>query len=144
MDVQNGVAKLYGTVDNFFEKSQADDIVSKIHGVVYVDNNIILSENYDPYIYDPYVDDWYLYDFDWYNYQPLYSAGKSDFRMEMDINNELFWSPFVDAEQVNVEVNDGKATLTGTVDSWLEYDAAEYNAYEGGAVTVDNKLAVSP
>ncbi len=144
VDVQNGVADLYGTVDNYFEKSQADDIVSKIEGVLYVDNNLLVSHDDDSYFYDPYVDDWYLYDFDWYNYQPLYSAGKSDFRIEMDINDELFWSPFVDADEVDVEVNDGKAILTGTVDTWLEYDAAEDNAYEGGAVIVDNELAVKP
>jgi hypothetical protein len=39
-------------------------------------------------------------------------------------------------------VDDGVATLTGTVDSWSEYDAAVNNAYEGGAVYVDNELLV--
>ena len=33
-------------------------------------------------------------------------------------------------------------TLTGTVDSWGEYSAATDNAYEGGAVHVDNDLVV--
>jgi len=34
------------------------------------------------------------------------------------------------------------AELTGTVDSWSERDAATDNAYEGGAVSVDNDLEV--
>jgi len=40
-------------------------------------------------------------------------------------------------------VDDGKATLTGQVDSWSEYDAAAQNALEGGAVVVDNELTIS-
>jgi len=33
--------------------------------------------------------------------------------------------------------------LTGTVENWREYHAAEENAYEGGAVIVSNRLEVS-
>ncbi len=32
--------------------------------------------------------------------------------------------------------------LTGTVDTWAERQAATENAYEGGAIVVDNDLAV--
>jgi len=39
-------------------------------------------------------------------------------------------------------VDDGTATLTGTVESWNEFWAAEENALEGGAVAVDNDLIV--
>jgi osmotically-inducible protein OsmY len=141
VSVANGVANLYGAVDSFFEKSQADDVVSKVNGVVFVDNNLMVQDDYDHYVYDPYVDKWYLYDYDWYHYSPFYTT-KSDLRIEMDINDELFWSPFVDANDVEVDVNGGKATLTGTVNSWTEYNAAEDNAYEGGAVIVDNDLIV--
>jgi len=41
-----------------------------------------------------------------------------------------------------VTIEDGVATLTGTVDSWSEYDAATENAYEGGATWVDNDLMI--
>jgi osmotically-inducible protein OsmY len=41
-------------------------------------------------------------------------------------------------------VTDGVATLTGTVDSWAERRAATDNAYEGGAVWVENELWVEP
>jgi hypothetical protein len=42
-----------------------------------------------------------------------------------------------------VNVTDGVARLEGTVDSWSERAAATENAYEGGAVWVDNDLRVA-
>jgi len=139
--VVNGVANLYGNVDSYFEKSQADEVASRVNGVVMVDNNLIVQEDYGPYTYDPYVDDRYFYDYDWYHYEPTYTY-KSDREIKEDIQDELWWSPFVDSDDVTVMVEDGEATLTGTVDSWSEYTAAQDNAYEGGAVYVDNELAV--
>ena len=41
-----------------------------------------------------------------------------------------------------VRVDNGIATLTGTVDSRHERESAEENAFEGGAVRVINRLAV--
>jgi len=41
-----------------------------------------------------------------------------------------------------VKVENGVATLTGTVDSWSEYRAATENAYEGGASSVKNELKI--
>jgi osmotically-inducible protein OsmY len=87
------------------------------------------------------LDDGYLGDYDWYQYRPRYPV-KSDRQIKENIQDELFWSPFVDADDVEVTVEDGRATLTGTVGSWSEYGAAQDNAYEGGAVTVDNNLVV--
>jgi len=89
----------------------------------------------------PYVDGWPAYSYGWYHYTPGYSF-TSDRQIKEDIKDELWWSPFVDADQVKVSVNNGKATLTGVVDSWSEYDAATENAYEGGATWVENNIAV--
>jgi osmotically-inducible protein OsmY len=139
--VTNGVVDLYGTVDTYYDKAQADEAASKVEGVVVVDNNLVVQEDYDPFTYDPYVDESSVYGYDWYDYTPAYPA-KSDWQIEEDIEDELWWSPFVDADDVNVSVEDGEATLTGTVDSWSEYDAAENNAYEGGAIIVDNDLNI--
>ena len=49
----------------------------------------------------------------------------------------------MDGDDIVVTVEDGKATLTGNVDSWSEYSAATENAYEGGATWVDNELDVT-
>jgi len=61
-----------------------------------------------------------------------------------EIEQELFRSLCVDADDVYVLVENGHAVLTGIVDSWSEYNAAAENAYEGGAAWVENKLRVNP
>lgn len=139
VEVDDGIAYLTGAVDSYFEKGQADDLVSRVNGVSDVINNIEVED--DPYAYDPYVDDWYMYDYDWYHYTPSYTF-KQDWEIKEEINDEYFWSPFVDAADVTVKVDDGVATLTGTVDSWMEWGAARDNAYEAGATFVRNKLTV--
>ncbi len=140
VDVTNGTAYLYGTVDTYFEKAQADDAASGVKGVIAVDNNITVEDVYDPYVYEPFIGP-YVYDYDWYDYQPGYTF-KSDAEIKEDIQDQLWWSPFVDSEDVHVTVEDGMATLTGTVDTWSEYRAAAENAFEGGARWVDNELEV--
>lgn len=141
VDVANGVANLNGEVDTYFEKSQAEDVAAKVNGVIMVDNNLQVQEDYEPFVYDPYVDGWYPYDATWYQDRPRFPV-KSDWQIELDIEDELFWSPFVDSDDVGVTVKDGVATLTGTADSWSEYNAAANNAYEGGAIYVDNDMTV--
>jgi osmotically-inducible protein OsmY len=140
VNVIGGVAYLSGTVDSYFEKWQADDVASKINGVVSVRNNVDV-EYAGPLPYDPYVDEYYPYDYEWYDYEP-YHTFKTDAEIKDDIEDELWWSPYVDEDEVTVTVDDGVATLTGTVDSWSERGAARDNAYEGGAVWVDNELNV--
>ncbi|MBD3676136.1 MAG: BON domain-containing protein [Planctomycetaceae bacterium] len=136
--VDDGKVSLYGTVDNFFEKAKAEDAAASVRGAIVVDNNIVVTNDDAPQHFDPLVDDSY-YDYHWdLNTTPL----ESDKEIRDDIQSELFWSPFVDSDQVTVNVDDGTATLTGTVDSWTERDSASENAYEGGAVFVDNDLLV--
>ncbi len=140
-EVENGIAYLEGAVDTFLEKAQADNVASEIKGVVDVENNLVVENVYDPYIYDPYLDDWYIYDYDWYQYQPGKTMA-SDSEIRDEINDEMWWSPFVDSDQVNVSVENGVATLTGKVDSWSEYYAANENALEGGATWVVNEMEI--
>lgn len=139
--VVDGKVYLYGDVDSIFEKSHADDVASRQSGVRDV-NNFLSVNDPDAAVYDPYTDEWYLYDYDWY-YVPDIDTVKTDWEIEEDVEDELFWSPFVDSDEVTVEVDDGIATLTGTVDTWSEREAAAENAFEGGAVAVDNDLQVS-
>lgn len=138
--VVNGTAYLNGTVDSYFEKSRAHDIASGVGGVTEVRN--ALNVDYPgPLAYDPYVYDDYVYGYEWYDYTPTYTF-ETDAEIRDDIQSELWWSPFVDSDEVTVTVEDGVATLTGTVESWSERTSALENAYEGGAVWVDNNLTV--
>ncbi|WP_119422347.1 BON domain-containing protein [Desertibaculum subflavum] len=138
---EGGVINLYGTVDNFFEKATAEDVASRVAGVVDVENYLNVRDRRAPLTFEPYLDDPYPYDRDWYDYRP-YRSARSDASIEEEIDTELWWSPFVDAADVNVEVELGIATLTGTVQSRSEYDAAVENAWEGGATWVDNQLVI--
>ena len=81
-------------------------------------------------IYDPHIGDRHVYDLAWYRFRPGY-AQKSDTEIKEDIKGELWWTPFVDSDDVKVAVVDGHVTLTGMVDSWSEYYAATKNAYVG-------------
>lgn len=138
--VINGTAHLYGTVDSYFEKSQADDVASRVNGVVDVKNYLDADYN-GPYFYDPYIDDGYVGDVEVYNYDRR-APTKTDAEIKEAIESEVWWSPFVNSDNVAVVVEDGVATLTGIVGSWAEHRAATENAYEGGATLVDNDLVV--
>jgi osmotically-inducible protein OsmY len=140
--VIDGTAYLSGMVDSYFEKARADLAAGSIKGVVAVVNNLDVRRIDKPYAYDPYLGDPYVYDFDWYTYQPLMTF-KSDAKIKKDIEGELWWSPFVDSDEIKVTVKNGVATLEGTVQTWSEFSAARENAFEGGATWVINDLSVT-
>lgn len=113
--VLSGKAILYGTVDSQFQKKQAEEAVSPVKGVVSVKNNLHVEENW---------------------------AWKPDSVIQRDIESELWWSPYIDSESVDVLVKNGVATLSGTVDSYFEYQTALENAREGGARRVESLLTI--
>jgi osmotically-inducible protein OsmY len=113
----NGTVYLDGTVDSFYERARAEDVASRVNGVGTVYNYIDV---------EPPDSTWL----------------KSDWEIERDINQQMTWSPFVDANEVNVSVEDGVATITGTVQDWSERHAAAQNAIDGGALAVRNHLWV--
>lgn len=138
--VDNGVVTLDGAVDTYFEKVQAEDVISRVKGVVAVNNNITVMDDYDYYQYDYYG---------WNTYYPPYyynygtgETYQTDWEIREDIESQLWWSPYVNQDEVSVVVLNGEATLTGTVDTEREKLFAEINALEGGATSVDNNLDV--
>ncbi|MEZ4651205.1 MAG: BON domain-containing protein [Candidatus Eisenbacteria bacterium] len=138
--VRDGTAFLSGLVESYFGKGEADEVTSRVEGVTSVVNNLVVSRS-SLLSYDPYVDTWNVHDFGWYDPQvdpPI----TQDEAIRANIESEIWWSPFVDADDVDIEVENGIATLTGTVESWREWNAASANAYEGGAIIVVNDLTV--
>jgi osmotically-inducible protein OsmY len=111
-----GIVYLSGKVNTSWEKNRAENIAEGIKGVVSVINNVD-------------------YEHKW--------TKKPDWQIREDVKDQLFWSPFVDENQVSVTINNGIVTLTGRVDTYSERQSAEYNAYEGGAKDVDNNLTVA-
>jgi osmotically-inducible protein OsmY len=112
----DGEVTLSGEVDSRFEKRRAGDDAATVAGVVDVRNRL--------------------------DVQP--AIARSDREIEQNVENQLIWSPFVDPSEVHVTVDDGVATLTGTVDTWMEYSQAARSAREGGAASVRNELKVKP
>lgn len=139
--VNGGIVKLYGEVDSYFEKSRADHVAERTNGVIGVNNNLAVRNDHLALVYDPYVSFYPPHLYVWYNYVPTVSY-RTDQEIRENIKDEMWWSPFVDSDEVTVSVTDGRATLTGEVDSYSEWQAASENAWEGGAIWVDNDLKI--
>lgn len=137
VDVNYRIVTLTGTVDSNLEKKEAEWIASGVEGVNEVNNQLNVNFPYSYY--------WWGY----YSYYNLYitppqttSLIPDDDRIKRNIANEIWWSPFVDRDQLTITVQNGEVTLEGTVDSWREYRKAAENAWEGGAYSVNNELVV--
>lgn len=111
-----GRVTLSGMVQTSFEKYEAERVVLPVDGVTEVVNNI--------------------------GYRTRW-IWKPDRELREEVRDQLFWSAFVDSDDIQVSVNNGIVTLTGTVSSWSEYDDAEKNTYQAGAKSVENKLVVT-
>lgn len=116
IDVDAGVITLKGTVDAYWKKLHAEDIVTPEPGVVLIENHLAVVPSRD------------IVDKDIAN----------------DIVTKLESKAEVDADDVNVRVNNGDVTLTGTVPSWAARSEAFNSAlFTPGVLNVTNRLAVS-
>jgi osmotically-inducible protein OsmY len=117
VSVYNGKVYLTGSVDSYHEKDRAEDVASRVIGVAAIENNLDVDYEYDPY-------------------------SKNDWEIREDIEDNLYWSPFVDSDDIDVSVEDGVATLTGSVSTLFEHKAAVKNAKDGGARNVVSELYI--
>jgi osmotically-inducible protein OsmY len=61
------------------------------------------------------------------------------------INDALHRSADLDARRITVDVDDNVATLTGTVATWVQFEAAERAAANAPGITrVNNRIVVEP
>ena len=163
--VINRVAYLSGAVDSSFQKAEAQDVASRIKGVVQVRNHLkvepeyysIYDSDYDYYngYYYPdydygYYDDYGYYGWPYYNQSPYYVSEMSgpqpylsDEQIKKNIEDRFFWSPFVDRDDIKVTVDGAVATLTGTVGTWIGWGEADKDARKGGATAVLNRVTVN-
>jgi osmotically-inducible protein OsmY len=139
--VSNGIVTLSGVVDSYIEKNEAEWVTGGVNGVISINN--IIAVNY-PYSY--YWQGSYPY-YEWY--YPIPNPGSNsmvnqydDEAIKRSVENEIWWSPYVSADQVDVSVKNGEVTLSGEVDSWRELRMAVENAWEGGALSIDNELVI--
>jgi osmotically-inducible protein OsmY len=136
--VKGGEVDLTGSVDTDFESAEAFDVASGVAGVKAVKDDLVVRQPNAPYIYSSYLDPYEPYAAGWYMIAPRTTT--SDAELEQRIDTEIRRSPFVPPDDVHVQVNDGKATLTGTVATSKERETAGNDAFLAGATGVDNEL----
>ena len=138
--VTNGVASLKGDVSSYFAREQAEDVCARVPGVKDIDNRLTVTYEVPAFTYAFHDWDPLLYD---YEFDHASVRHRPDWEIRSDIESELWWSPYVDEDQVTVTVENGTAILTGTVDSRRERHAASENALEGGALSIINRLRIA-
>ena len=113
--VRKGTVVLAGTVNSIYERNLAENVASKIRGVDSIQNHIVFSTKEEE---------------------------KTDWEIQLDIENQIWWSAFLSEQDIVATVQDGKATLTGSVEYDHQRLIAEQQAFEAGASVVMNRLRV--
>ena len=129
--VKGGIVTLSGTVAGRDAKNAAEEIAMQFEGVSDVKNRLKTDESLpkgEPQDVDAIV----LYDIE--PAEP--GLSRADRELQQDIESQLTWSPYVDADRVEVGVLDGVAYLFGTVEDEDERQAAIDNAFDAGAERV--------
>jgi osmotically-inducible protein OsmY len=113
--VSDGLVTLTGTADYQFERDEAKRVAGNVSGVVWVTDDIELTV-------------------------PPAEAGD----VKHDIKKAMERDAKIDADGVSVETYNGTVTLSGSVRSWAEHDAAIDAAWAApGVSTVEDNLLVS-
>lgn len=113
--VQNGMVTLTGTLTSSYPKQLATTLISFVPGVAGIQNNITVRP----------------------------AQVRSDAEILADVRTRYARNPLVPQDQINVAVENGVVTLTGTVDSFLQSEQAESIArFTPGVVDVRNNLFV--
>ncbi|OFZ82081.1 MAG: hypothetical protein A2603_11490 [Bdellovibrionales bacterium RIFOXYD1_FULL_55_31] len=117
VSVKNGAVTLSGSVEGSYQKWLAWDAASRTMGVKSISNHVNIAETGITKLDDGKIR------------QNAASLMRSDAFLEND-------------DRIEVNVKNGTATLTGSVDTWAESVAATQDAFLGGAKEVVNKLTV--
>lgn len=114
--VSAGLVTLKGTVDSYWKKIHAEELVGTEPGVQEIENHLAVVP----------------------------TANITDKVIAEDIVDSLESRAAVDADDVNVRVKEGQVTMTGAVPSWSARQAASEAAfYTAGVTDVTNHLTVT-
>ena len=119
VSTNDGEVELKGTADTYGTKLEAEDAAYRVAGVKSVDNDIVVD--------------------------PAALGLRSDADIAADIRSAFALDYQVPDDRLNVSVDDGFVTLTGTVDWYYQRDAAEDDAAMIEGVTgIEDDIIVSP
>jgi osmotically-inducible protein OsmY len=109
--VRDGLVTLTGSAAYQFERAEAEFVAANILGVAWIDDDITLTT-------------------------PSASTGD----VKHSIKKALQRDAKLDAEELSVESSNGTVTLSGTVSSWAEHDAAVNAAWAAPGVSMVDDL----
>ena len=133
VQVRGGQALLSGHVSTHFEQEQAGNVTAGVSGVVDVNNRLEVSSVA--------AEEGFTSSFPGENKLSPAVPGP-DYALAERIRARYCWLVSLHDQDVDVQVEDGRATLTGTVDTWLDRKHAALAAHEAGAREVNNHLLV--
>ncbi|GAB3847224.1 BON domain-containing protein [Hymenobacter terrigena] len=126
VSAEHGRVQIGGTVNSHFDQQRAAEVASGINGVVELENHVRVA----PPQAQPGDDD----------DTAKLEGPAADLALEQRIRLHFYWSALLHDQEIEVHVANGRATLTGTVDTWLERQRAAADARECGARDVNNHL----
>ncbi|MAI65882.1 MAG: transporter [Alteromonas sp.] len=136
-DVKNGDVILTGKVENSVDKKLAEELVANIDGVMSVDNKLTVIEDRDMDSMTSKMSD---------DMEEGYEEGASeltDAKIATVVKTRLLMDTDISGFDIDVDVENGVVTLTGTVDSDAEEDLAIEIAKNASDVKdVENNLTV--
>jgi osmotically-inducible protein OsmY len=128
VNLSHGKVQLYGTVASHADQERAADVAAGVTGVVALDNHVqTYAEAREPEPAAPGADD---------NIAP-------DHVLEQRLRNHLYWSALLHDEDIDVQVFEGRVTLTGTVGTHQQRRLAAQEARACGARDVNNHLRLA-
>lgn len=122
VQVQRGSVLLSGLVSAHSELKRAGEVAAGVSGVVDVNNRVAVADEARAEA-------------------PATLPG-ADHALAERIRARYDWSASLHEHEVEVQVENGRATLTGTVATWLDRQQAARTAHEAGAREVNNHLLV--
>ncbi|MBN1261138.1 MAG: BON domain-containing protein [Anaerolineae bacterium] len=113
VSVSNGVLTLEGTVDAYWKKWKAENLLSDLRGVISITNHLVVVPG----------------------------DGFTDKAIAADIESALKRNQYVDAEDITVKVEEGHVTLTGSAPTYYARMRARSAAMNApGVIEVENEI----
>jgi len=128
VDVENGSAKLTGTVETSIERDLAEQIALGVEGVSKVDNQLKLDPEFQAKASD----------------EPNMSQRFEDATLVATVKSKLLWSSNTEGLDIDVDAENGKVTLNGSAQTPEAKElAGRLAANTDGVREVNNLLSVS-